>query len=340
MFTRRLALTTLIELCRMLKHQLGAGLSLHRVLTQQSVSGPSAVRALAGRLGGTIRQGTSLSKALDAEKDYFPPLFLSLVKLGEETGHLAEIFGELERYYQLELQLRRQFRSQTFMPVVQFVLAVLLLAGLIYLLGYIAVATNSPPLLTIFGLSGGPASVAFLLIVFGSIYFVWIAFVTLRRLGRQKGWMDRMLLAAPALGPCLTALVMSRFALALQLTLDTGLSVTKALRLAVDATGNAHFTARTEIMLGAVKKGQTLHDALVASELFGDDFLNVVASSEASGQVPEMMRHQAQQFHDEAARKMTLLTGVAAGIVWGSYAIFMIWAIFRLAGIYLRALGG
>ena len=59
-----------------------------------------------------MQQGSSLSDALDKEKRYFPVLFLSLVKLGESTGHISEIFGELEKYYQLEFNLRRQFRSQ------------------------------------------------------------------------------------------------------------------------------------------------------------------------------------------------------------------------------------
>ena len=79
---------------------------------------------------------------------------------------------------------------------------------------------------------------------------------------------------------------------------------------------------------------------MARSRLFEDDFLSMVHSAEVSGQIPEMMRHQAEFFHEEAARKMTMLTKVAAMLVWGSYAVFMIWAIFRLASIYLGALGG
>src|SRR5687768_10767569 len=151
MFSRRLPLSDLINLCRMLKHQLGAGLSLQQIMKQQSQRGPHSVRDLAGRLSEALQKGSSLSAALKDDKDVFPPLFISMVKLGETTGHMAEIFGELERYYQLELDLRRQFRSQTFMPILQFVLALFLVAGLIFLLGIIATATNQKPMLSIFG---------------------------------------------------------------------------------------------------------------------------------------------------------------------------------------------
>ncbi len=338
MFSRRLPLKDIIDLCRALRHQLAAGLSLQQVMKQQGVRGPRAVRALAGRISEAIQKGSNLSDALDAEEGRFPPLFVSLVKLGENTGHMAEIFGELERYYQLELQLRRQFRSQTILPVIQFVAAIFIFAGVIFILGFLAELSNTKPILTIFGRGGAAGALAFLGVIFGSIAVVWILIKSLARIGQQKAWMDRFVLYSPAIGSCLEALVMSRFTLALQLTLDTGLSITNALRLSLNATGNAHFSSHADMVAQALKDGQTLYEALQATGLFSDDFLNMVASSEESGRVPEMMRHQAQYYHEEATRRMKTVTMLAAQGVWLCSAGFIIWAIFRLAGIYLDAL--
>jgi type II secretory pathway component PulF len=341
MFSRRVGLADLIDLCRVLRHQLGAGMALHQVMKKQSERGRRSLRPITGRLSEAMLQGSSLGKALDVEKDAFPPLFLSMVKVGETTGHIAEIFGELERYYQLELQLRRQFRSQTFLPIAQFVFAVLIMAGVIYIVGLIAGANpGAKPIVTIFGLSGATGSLAFLGVVVGSLAVIATLYVIISRLGRQKAWMDRYLLGTPALGSCLRALVMSRFTLALQLTLDSGLSITKALQLSLDATGNAYFASRAEGVVQALKNGKTLHEALEGSGLFSSDFLEMIASSEASGSVPEMMRHLALQYQEETARKMTMLTRVAGGAVWAGVAAFIIWAIFRLAGVYFDALGG
>lgn len=339
MFSRRLPLPALIDLCRVLRHQLGAGLSLQQVLKRQSERGPRSVRVLAGNVSLAIQQGSNLSDALERETDVFPPLFLSLIKVGETTGHMAELFGELERYYQLELKLRRQFRSQTLLPIIQFVAAVFILAGVIFILGMIADMNNTRPLLTIFGLSGAKGSMAFLVAVFGSIFLAWSLFRVVSSMGRQKAWMDHFLLRVPALGSCLSALVMSRFTLALQLTLDSGLAITQALRLSLNATGNAYFSSRADLVVSALKGGNTLHDALLDSALFGDDFLNLVASSEASGRVPEMMRHQAEYYNEEASRRMKTLTMLSGMGVWACCAVFIIWAIFRLASIYLNALG-
>ena len=337
MFTQRVGLSDLIDLCRVLRHQLGAGLAIRQVLKKQSERGRHSLRPITGRLSDALQQGTSLGRALDVEKDAFPPLFLSMVKVGENTGHIAEIFGELERYYGLELQLRRQFRSQTFLPIIQFVFAVAILAGVIYIVGILG---GNKPMLTIFGLSGAAGSLAFLGAVASVLGTIAALYFIVSRLGRQQAWMDRILLGTPALGSCLRALAMSRFTLALQLTLDSGLSITKALQLSLDATGNAYFAAAADDIVRALNNGQTLHEALEASGVFASDFLEMIASSEVSGSVPEMMRVLAQQYQEETARQLTMLTRVAAGAVWCGVAAFIIWAIFRLAGVYFDALNG
>ena len=143
LFSRHLPLSSTIALCRALRHGLGAGLTLVQVFRQQAERGTGGVRPLAGRVLAGLEHGNGLSDVLDGEKNVLPPLLLSLVKVGEETGHLAEIFGELEHYFVLQDKLRKQFRSQSMLPVIQLCLAFLILAGLIFILGMIAAGNNS-----------------------------------------------------------------------------------------------------------------------------------------------------------------------------------------------------
>ena len=336
---RRLPLSSLVELCRVLRHNLSAGLTLLDVFRQQAKRGSATVRPLAARITGSLERGDSFGDALDAEKDVLPPLFLALAKLGESTGHLPEIFGELEKYFQLQWQLVKQFRSKSIMPVLQFFFAVFLIAGLLYILGVIADSTRGKPLLTFLGLSGAKASLAFLACVGGVLSSLLAVYLVLTRSMKQKEWVDRFLLRVPAIGGALHAVVMNRFTLALHITLDTGLSITKALRLSLNATGNAAYAAQGDVVAAALKSGKSLHEALVDSCLFSDDFLNLIASSEEGGRVPEMMRHQADFYSEETARKLTALTNAATTVVWLIYAGFVIYAIFKIAAVYLSAIG-
>src|SRR5437879_2035853 len=102
LFSRRLPLPALIQLCRSLKHNLAAGIMLRDVFRQQSTRGMPSVRPLAHRIAQSLEVGDNLATALRSEKAAFPPLFLSLASVGEETGNLPEIFGELEKYYLLQ----------------------------------------------------------------------------------------------------------------------------------------------------------------------------------------------------------------------------------------------
>jgi len=75
----------------------------------------------------------------------------------------------------------------------------------------------------------------------------------LTRLLRGQALVDEFLLRTPVVGRCLRALALTRFCLALRLTLETGMPIAKALRLSFRATGNAAFTARLDKATALVK---------------------------------------------------------------------------------------
>jgi type II secretory pathway component PulF len=125
---------------------------------------------------------------------------------------------------------------------------------------------------------------------------------------------------------------------AFNLTLETGMPIKNALRLSLRATGNAAFTARTGVVLDAIKAGEDLTLALSKCRLFPEEFMSMMAMAEEGGRVPEILRHQAEYYHEEASRRLTALTRMATGGVWLVYAIFMIVAIFKIANMYLSAL--
>lgn len=50
------------------------------------------------------------------------------------------------------------------------------------------------------------------------------------------------------------------------------------------------------------------------------------------------MRHQGEHYHEEASRRLALLTALAGYAIWGLVGLFIIVAIFRLYGSYLSML--
>lgn len=339
LFSSQLSLSNLVILCRVLRHNLGAGLSLIDVFRQQAERGPQGLRAVARRIETSLRSGEPFGAAVESEKAYFPTLFLAMARVGEETGNMPEIFGELEDYFALQMRLRRQLVSQSILPVLQFVFAIFIIAGLIWVLGMIAESRGAKPM-SLFGLTGTSGALTFLASVFGSLAALVTIYFLMRRWFRYQARVHAFLLNVPVLGPCLEAIALNRLALCLQLTLNSGMPIMQAVKLSLNATGNAAYAERADQAVAALKKGKQLTEALTRLRLLPPEFIDLIAMSEEGGRVPEMMRHQAEHYQEETGRRLTALTRAATGGLWLVYAGFMIFTIFSIAQMYIGAIDG
>jgi type IV pilus assembly protein PilC len=338
-FSARLPVSSLIELCRALRHNLSAGLTLRDVFRQQARQGALAVRPVAGRIRQVIERGDDLETALNQEAKHFPPLFLALASVGERSGNLPEVFAALEKYYIMQQRMWRQFISLSIWPAFQFVAAIFTIAGMILIIGVLNPAQRGAFHFDPLGIGTGPvAALRFLLICFGSIALLIGAYFFVTRVLKHRAAVDRVFLRIPAVGRCLQALALSRFTLSLQLTMDTSIPAWEALDRSLRATGNGAFMAVSENVQEVVRRGESISDALASVHLFPEEFIHILATAEESGQIPEMMRHQAEYYEEEASRRLVILTRSAGFAIWVTVACLIIWVIFRMALSYIGLL--
>lgn len=340
LFSPRFSLSHLIELCRALRHYLGAGLSLVDGFRQQAKSGAQPVRPVAGRIAQALERGDSLEDALRREERYFPPLFVALTRVGEHSGMMAEVFGELEKYFSMQRKMWRQFLAQITWPAIQFVLSIFVLALLILILGLIAESRGGKPLDPLgLGLAGPSGAMIFLLGVFGILGGLGAAYGLIRRSVKGSIALKTYLLRLPAIGPCMRALALTRFCMALRLTTETGMSIVRAMRLSLSATGNEAFTVRSEKIEEELRNGEELTTALAKSGLFPEEFQHMLTVAEESGTLDQVLAHQTKHYHEEAGRRLAALTGLAGYGVWAMVGLVIIIAIFRIANWYIGLLG-
>jgi type II secretory pathway component PulF len=331
LFSQQLPLAALVEICHLLCVNLSAGLRLHDVVRQLATRGTRKVRPVAARILQRLEKGDNFQDALRPESAVFPPLFLGMVDLGEQTGNLPEVLEELERYYFQQQKYRRQLRSKSTGTVVQFVIAIGVVALLIFVLGAIAESHgNRAP--EVMGFRGGAGAIQFLLVCAGLSCGIYAAYQFLTRGLGQQATVDGLMLRLPVIGPCVEALVVGRFALALKLTLDSTMPLAEAVRLAFQASGNAAFARQEDAVLAGVEDGEDLTIALGHGWLMPSDFLTMAAVGEEGGRLVEIMRHQATHYFEEAGRRMQAATRLASGLIWFGYAGLMVVGIFRIAG--------
>jgi len=328
-------LPALVSWCRTLNHSLGAGLDPRRVFRQQAKSGPRPLRGMAAAVADRLDKGDSLEDAFEPHRDRFPPLFVELVAVGERSGRLQDAFRELEAYFETTYQVRTHFRSQMVYPAIQFVVAVLVIALLIFVLGMLG-STMDP---TGTGLKGTRGAVTFLVVAFGVVGGVVFAFKMATDSIRWRARLEGYALIVPVWGGALKSFALHRFCIALRMTHEAGLRADQSLKYSFRATANAAFLRGEAHAVAVVKKGGELGDALAASgSPFPEEFRDAIEVAEESGQVSEVAERLSENYREEGARRLKAAAEYTSYAIYGLVAIFIIICIFRIAGLYIGAL--
>ena len=143
------------------------------------------------------------------------------------------------------------------------------------------------------------------------------------------------LLRVPVIGKCMQSFAISRFSWCFALTQQAGMSIRPSLECSLTATANGAFIAAAPLIWQDLKEGDSLTDALTKSQLFPLEYLQVVATAEETGTVPEQLDRLSHLFDDEARRAMTRMTVFFSGAVWLSVVGLIIFFIFRIAMMYV-----
>lgn len=332
--TRRLA-----ELCRRLATSLEAGVDARTVWAREAdrASGRAA-RDRIGRIREAVDQGDTLAEGFDRTGNYFPAIVRELVRVGEQTGHLPEVFRQLADHYELRLKLRREFLSAVTWPLVQLVLALAVIGLLILVMGIIGDIRGETIDILGFGLVG-PRGLAIYLGFVAGVAAVLAALISCIR--RGVVWtrpVQRLVMRVPKIGRVLETLALARFSWSLSLTLNAGMEVRRAMKLALSSTRNARYTDRIEAVDAELSLGSSIRDALRAGAVFPVDFLDAVAVGEESGNLVESMAHLSRAYHEQARAALGVLNTLLGVVVWLIVAAFIIVMIFRLFSFYLGVL--
>jgi type IV pilus assembly protein PilC len=328
--TRR-PLPALLQWCRTIKHGLYVGLPMPRVFRQQAKSGPPALRDTARKIAEMLDDGESLTAAMNANRDRFPPLMLELVNVGEQGGRLTEVFGELEQYFETVIDARKTFLRALIWPGITYGMAIITLAALVFVLGMIAPpgATKGPLGL---GLSG-PSGAAFILIAgVGVALFGAAVYHVMNESDDFKSVVEGFVLPIPGLGGCVRAFALHRFSLGFQITSEAGMRADRALKLSLKATNNRAYAKNADRASRMAKDGEPISEIVEScgAHLFPPDFVETVRMGEETGQLPEVMKKQAEMLAREAAWKAKLFAQIAGMVVYFLIGMFVLIAAYRV----------
>lgn len=332
--------STLSTFCRSLSTMLNSGVN---ILKAFQVAGAKShyprLQRVSVEIVDDLRKGSDVSTALENRGNAFPPLMIDLVRVADQTGALPEVLLGLADHYENLLRLRKTFVGQITFPVIQFAAAILIVAGLIWLLGMIASSNNSAPMDVLgLGLVGTSGALTWLGGWVGTIVGGAILYKIISNGLSGRAFIHSLLLRIPVVGGCLQSFAMARFSWAYALTQNAGMPIRPSLESSLKATGNGAYVAAIPMVVGLVSEGDELSVALKETRLFPRDYLELVRVGETSGTVPETLERLSPQLEDQARRSLAALTATLAWVIWGMVAGIIIFFIFRIAMMYVNLL--
>jgi type IV pilus assembly protein PilC len=331
-FGSRIRTKSLAHVCRSLGTMLHAGIDVKRSfkLAANKSGDPRCRRALKAIVEG-IDRGDDISTAMHDQGSAFPGLMIDMISVAEQSGALPEILIGLADHYENNLRLRRAFLASIAWPVIQLVLAILVIAAAILILGWISETRGDSGVDILgLGLSGSSGAITWLMCTFGPIAGLLLGYKIIAGTLNGKRFVDPLLMRIPVVGHCMRSFAIARFSWAYYLTQQTGMPIKQSLTASLRATGNGAFIARTRIICDRVQSGELLTAALASAEIFPEDFLHMVDVGETSGTVPETLNRLSPQFEERARRSLTALTMTLGFVVWGVVAAFIIFLVFSI----------
>jgi type II secretory pathway component PulF len=296
-----------------------------------------------------IASGVRLSHALQGFPRVFPTIYVTMVRIGEETGKLDESMVKLAGWLEGDEAVRNKVKHALSYPLFILGLATLLTLALFYgvmpTFVEIFAGMNIPLpwitrlLLWITNVIRVPA--AWLLLI-SLVYGGWRLYQHLMTRPEFRIAAYRALLQVPMLGRILLLSGTARYAAALAATLSAGLPLTNALGLAAHASDSPLLRHDAPKAVDSIKQGILLTEHMMQSDIYPPTLVQMVASGEEASRIPEMLENAASYCVMELESRIDALSAALEPIMLVSVAFVVggvMLAIFLPLYSYLGQLG-
>ncbi|MHC5181393.1 MAG: type II secretion system F family protein, partial [Planctomycetota bacterium] len=281
----------------------------------QSVSKTGVYGRLFSRIEEDVARGNGLCEAVENHKKRFQKLDILLIRVGEQTGQLAEVFEELSRWYSFRQRLNRAIRMGMILPI-----------SMIHALAFIAPVVP-------FALGGFDGGIYWrgclgILAIFYIPALVFFAAVCLTpKQGIIRWVFDCIVMKLPLLGAAIRELELSRYAQVFAITYRAGIPIVQCAEMATDAVLNRAMYRRLKGGREMAKTGQEMSAGF--GRALPAEFISVWEIGEESGELDNSAARLGKMHAENAQMRFEIIAQWIPRIVYAIVACVMIYYIFR-----------
>lgn len=303
-FPPKVTTADLIQLTRQFSSLTKAGVTMSAALKGMLPNMKHPVVAkVAKDILDNISAGQNLASAFGQHPKVFSPFYVSMIKIGEATGRLGEIFKQLTLYLDRENKTAKRVKSALRYPM--FVLTAILIA-LVVITVYVVPGFSTMfarfnaelPLATRILLATSHIIMTFWPVLIGAVVglvYGWKKYVKTEH-GRYN-W-GKLQLRIPVASNVIRLSIMARFSRLLSIMMRAGIQIAPALTVVAEAIDNAYIQKRILSMRSGIERGEPVYNAAYAAGIFDDLVLQMLSVGQDTGSIDEMMEEVAD-YQDE-----------------------------------------
>jgi MSHA biogenesis protein MshG len=299
---------------RQLYTLLKAGVPIMRGLAglQESAINKSFARVVKD-LRESLDSGRELSAAMRRHPDVFSSFFLSMVRVGETTGRLEEIFLRLFDHLEFERDMRERVKTALRYPmfVVMAMVAAIAVINLFVIPAFAKVYAGfnaKLPLMTQLLINVSNFTVHFWPLLLAMAVAAFVAFKMYIATPKGRFQWDKLKLRFPIIGKIILKAALARFARSFALASKSGVPIVQGLNVVAQTVDNVYISSRVEQMRDGVERGESILRTAVTTGVFTPVVLQMIAVGEETGEIDDLMDEIAAMYEREVDYELKTLS--------------------------------
>jgi type II secretory pathway component PulF len=253
------------------------------------------LRSIVSEIGRDVKDGKMFSEALKRYPNIFPPLFISLIRAGEDSGTLDNALIRLSEHREKMEEIKSRVRAAMVYPILLMVFGFL---AVIFMITFVvpqiksmfdAIRISLPlPTQILIGISTFMLDYwPYLLAAFFVLVIIIRGFVLI-----EKAMFDEFKLRLPIIGKFIQRAELGKFCRTLGLLIDNGIPILSAMEITIPTLSNTVFRNAFSKVSEGLRSGISFATGLKQNNTakhFPPFMINMVAVGEESGRLDETL---------------------------------------------------
>jgi len=343
-FLSKVTVREKIIFTRNLSAMISAGLSISRALeVMERQTRNKSFKNILVAISASVQKGNSLSVALAEFPKVFPPLFISMVKSGEESGKLGEALESVGLQLKKAYELKKRIRGAMIYPGI--IITAMVIVGVVMLVFVVPTLTSTfeelgveLPKSTQLIISSSNFIKNNTLISLFLLIGIVVAFILALKNPKGRRGFDWLILHIPVIGELVKFTNSARTARTMGSLLQSGVEIVSSITITRDVIQNSYFKDVLAEASEKIPKGGAIAAAFSEHEkLYPPLVAEMISVGEETGNLPGMLSRIADFYEGEVDEKTKNLSTInepflmiIIGGVVGFFAVSMIAPIYSV----------